>query len=168
MLELQKIFLIVRFFKRISCKKELKATISCFFLCFLCLTPLRLECSRIRKVSSFLKFMQAEEIQKSSSTELYEWSRNVVNVENHNFLKVNCRFLLVIWVKWKQSVCSIILLYSSTSYSLLLPFFVLEIFKFNYGKFFIRHSASFPNLNDLNSRASKGVPSRGCNTTHFF
>ena len=31
-----------------------KATISCFFLCFFCLTPLRLECSRSRKAASFL------------------------------------------------------------------------------------------------------------------
>ena len=35
-------------------------------------------------------------------------------------------------VKWKQSVCSINFLYSSTLYSLFLLFFVLEIFKFKY------------------------------------
>ena len=29
-------------------------------------------------------------------TELHEWSENVVNVENCNFLKVNCGFLFVI------------------------------------------------------------------------
>ena len=52
----------------------------------------------------------------------------MVNVENCNFLKVNCRFLLVIWVK--QSVCSVIILYYSTFYSLFLSFFVLEIFNF--------------------------------------
>ena len=39
-------------------------------------------------------------------------------------------------------VCSITLLYSSTFYSLFLPFFVLEIFKFKYGKVFVKHSAS--------------------------
>ena len=50
--------------------------------------------------------------------------------------------LCVIWVKWKQSVCSITLLCSSTFYSLFLPFFVQEIFKFKYGKFFIKNSAS--------------------------
>ena len=33
-------------------------------------------------------------------------------------------------------------IYSSTFYSLFLPFFVLEIFKFKYNKVFIRHSAS--------------------------
>ena len=32
--------------------------------------------------------------------------------------------------------------YSSTFYSLFLPFFVLEIFKFKYDKVFVRHSAS--------------------------
>ena len=77
-----------------------------------------------------------------TSTELHEWSENVVNVENCNFLKVNCGFLLVIWVKWKQSVRSITLLYSSTFYSLFLPFFVLEIYKFKHDKFFVRNSAA--------------------------
>ena len=51
-------------------------------------------------------------------------------------------FFSVIWVKWKHSVCSITLPYSSTFYSLFLPFFVLEIFKFKYNKFFVRHSVS--------------------------
>ena len=85
---------------------------------------------------------QAKEIQKSASTELQEWSKNVVNVENCNFLKVNYGFLLFIWVKWKQSVCSMISFYSSTFYSLFQPFFVLEILKFKYDKFFIGHAAS--------------------------
>ena len=53
MLELQKIFLLVRFFNRISCNKDLKAKIS-RFTCFFCLTPLRLECFRSRKTTSFL------------------------------------------------------------------------------------------------------------------
>ena len=64
----------------------------------------------------------------------------MVTVENCNFLKVNCRFLLVISVKLKQSVCFITLLYSITFYSLFLPFFVLEIFKFKYDTFFVRNS----------------------------
>ena len=34
------------------------------------------------------------------------------------------------------------LLYTSTFDSLFLPFFVLVIFKFKYGKFFVRHSAT--------------------------
>ena len=143
MLELQKIFLIVRFFIQSSCNKSLKTKISCFFLCYFCLTHPRLECSRIRKTTLFLtSHRQAEEMQKSVSIELHEWSENMVNVENSNFLKVNSKFLLVTWVIWKQSVCSIILPYSCTFYSLFLPFFVLEIFKFKYDRFFVRHSAS--------------------------
>ena len=39
---------------------------------------------------------QAEEIQKSVSMEPGEWSENMVNVENHQFLKENCEFLSVI------------------------------------------------------------------------
>ena len=81
-------------------------------------------------------------MQKSASAELNEWSKNVVNVKNCQFLKGNFKFLSVIWVKWKQSVCSIIRPCSITFYSLFIPFFVLEMFKFNYGKFFVRHSAS--------------------------
>ena len=53
MLELPKIFLIVRFFSWISYNKGLKAKISCFFSCFFCLTPMRQKCSRIRKTTSF-------------------------------------------------------------------------------------------------------------------
>ena len=70
--------------------------------------------------------------------ELREWSENTVNVDNGNFLKINYEFLSVIQVKWTQSVCYIIRLYSSTFYGLFLPFFVLKIFKFKY----VRHSAS--------------------------
>ena len=65
----------------------------------------------------------------------------MVNVENRQFLRENCKFLLVIWIKWKWPVCSITLLYSRTFYSLFLPFFVLEIFRFKYDKVFVRYSA---------------------------
>ena len=37
-----------------------------------------------------------EKLHKSASTELHEWSKNVVNVENRQFLKENCEFLSVI------------------------------------------------------------------------
>ena len=74
--------------------------------------------------------------------ELHEWSENVVDVDNHQFLKKNFKFVAVSWVKWKQSVCSITLFYSSTFYSLFLSFFVLEIFKFKYDKVFFQHFAS--------------------------
>ena len=59
-----------------------------------------------------------------------------------NFCRKMASFVSVIWVNWKQSVSSITLPYSSTFYSLFLPFFVLEIFKFKYDKFFVRHYAS--------------------------
>ena len=60
----------------------------------------------------------------------------MIIVENCNFSKVNCEYFSVIWVTWKQSACCIIPLYSSTFYSLVLPFFVLVIFKFKYDKVF--------------------------------
>ena len=112
-----------------------------FFLVFFLFNPPRACKFKLQKDHFVLDVTKVEEIQKSASTELHEWSEKVVNVENCNFLKVNCRFLLVIWVKWKQSVCSITLLYSSTFYSLFLSFFVLEIFNFKYDTFFVRNSA---------------------------
>ena len=97
MLEVQKIFLLVKFFSQISCNKSLKTKISCFFLCFFCLTPLRLEYSQ--KDHFVPDITQAEEIQKPGSTELHEWSENIVNVESCQFLKGNCKFVSVISVK---------------------------------------------------------------------
>ena len=44
---------------------------------------------KLQKDRFVLDSTKAEEIQKSGSTELHEWSKNVVNVENCNFLKVN-------------------------------------------------------------------------------
>ena len=84
MLELQKIFLLVRFFNRISCNKGLKAKISRFFTCFFCLTPLGLECSRSRKTALFLMMSGRNRL------------KNTVNIENGQFLKENCEFLSVI------------------------------------------------------------------------
>ena len=56
MFELQKIFLLLKFFNQISCNNSLKAKISCFFLCFLFNLPKAGECSRNRKqkTASFL------------------------------------------------------------------------------------------------------------------
>ena len=51
MLELRKIFLILRFFNRISCNKGLKGNFFCFIMCFFCLTPQTIEGSRIRKTT---------------------------------------------------------------------------------------------------------------------
>ena len=140
MLELQKIFLFVRFSNQISCNKGLKAKISCFFLCFSCFTWdwNVLESERLLHSWHHIGWRNTKICIHGAS-----WmNKNVVNVENRYFLKGNCKFFSVIWVKWKQSVCSITLPYSSTFYSLFLPFFVLEIFKFKYDKFFVRHSAS--------------------------
>ena len=123
--------------KWISCNKGLKAKMSCFLSYFFSFTLLRLECSRIKKTALFLTSHVA-------SLELHKWSKNVVNVENYQFLKENCKFLSVkIEVKWKQKISSITLFCSSTQctfYSLFLLFFVLEI-KFKYDKFFVRHSS---------------------------
>ena len=116
-----------------------------FFLVFFLSTPP--EAGMFSNQDNFVPDVtKAEQIQKSASTELHEWSENVVNVENRQFLKGNCEFFSVIWVKWKHSVCSVTLPYSSTFYSLFLPLFVLEIFKFKYVKFSVRHSASMSNI----------------------
>ena len=50
----------------------------------------------LQKDRFVLDVTQSEEIQKSASTELHEWSENVINVENCNFLKINYEFLLVV------------------------------------------------------------------------
>ena len=127
MLKLQEIFLLVRFYNRISCHKGFKVKISFFFMFFFCLTPLKPECSRSRKT-------RAEEIQKSASTGLHEWSENVVSVEHRQFF--------ISYLSEMKTVSMLTLHYSSAFYSLFLPFFVLEIFKFKYDKFFVRNSAS--------------------------
>ena len=94
--ELQKIFLLVRFFNRISCKKGLKAKILCFFLCFFLFNPPETGMFQNQKDRFIPDITQAEEIQKSASIELRKWSENVVNVENCQFLKENCEFFPVI------------------------------------------------------------------------
>ena len=129
MLELQKNFL-AKFLNQISCNKGLKAKISCFFLFFFLFNPLGAWKFKLQKDCFVLDVTQAEEIQKSESTELHKRSKNVVNVENCSFLKINCGYLFVIWVEWKQSVCSVTLLYSSTFYSLFFFFLLLLLFLF--------------------------------------
>ena len=96
MLELHKSFLLVKFFNQISCNKGLKAKLLCFFSCFFLFNPPEAGKFKLQKDHFVLDVTQAEEIQKSTSTELHECTENVVNVENCNFLKVNCRFLSVI------------------------------------------------------------------------
>ena len=136
-----------------------------FFLMFFLFNPPGAGKFKLQKDCFILDVTWAEEIQKSASTELHEWSKNMVNVENYNFLKVNCWFLLVISVKWKQSLCSITLLCSSTFYGLFLPFFVLEIFKFNYDMFFVTNSAAISKFNWFEQLC--GVGQNGPLLTHF-
>ena len=124
-----------------------------FFLMFFLFTPSVAGKFKLQKDHFVFDVTKAEEIQKSASTELHEWSENVENVENCNFLNVNCKFLLVIWVKRKQPVCSITLL--------ILVFFTACSYHF----LFRRYSNSsmtcfsseivlpFPNSIDLNNRA---------------
>ena len=99
MLELEKIFLLVRFFNIISCSKGLKAKISRFYM-FFQFNPLRLERSRsfllLEHSASFLMSSRLKKFKNPASMELQEWSKNVVNVVNHHFLKEKCKFLSVI------------------------------------------------------------------------
>ena len=132
MLEIQKVFLIVKFFNRTFCKKGLKAKISCFFSLLFLFNPRRM---KLEKTLYSWPHIGLRNTKKISSTELHKWSESMVNVENCNFLKVSCNFQSLVWVKWKQSVCSISFLYSTTFYIFFLPFVVLKIFKFKYGNF---------------------------------
>ena len=139
MLVLQKIFLLVRFFIWISCNMGLKAKILCF-LCFFSLTPLRLECSRSRKTASFLMSPRLKKYKN-----LNPWSF-MNGVRKHGKCGKSSIFdgklWVIIYLSEMKIVSSVTLLYSSTFCSLLLPFFVLEIFKFKYDKVFVRHSVS--------------------------
>ena len=101
MLQLQKIFLLVRFFNWISCNKTFKAKILCFFLYLYCLTPLRLECSRIRKTALFLTSYRLKKCKIPALTELHKWNEDVVNFKNLQFLKGGCEFLISYLSKMK-------------------------------------------------------------------
>ena len=97
-------------------------------------------------------------IQKSASTELHEWSENVVNVKNRQILKENCEFLSVIWVINESSQ------YTLELFLILLPF-IACFYHFLFWRYLNSSITSFssyillpfPNSNDLNSRRwSKG------------
>ena len=64
-----------------------------FFLVFFCLTPTEAEMFQNQKDRFIPDVIQSEEIQKSAPT---EFSKNVANVENRQFLKENCEFSSVI------------------------------------------------------------------------
>ena len=130
MLELQKIFLIVKFFNRIFCNKGSKAKISCFFSCFFVFNSHEAGMVQNQK-DGFVPDITGIGWRNTNicihETSRMEWKPG--NCWNSQLFEGKFLFLLVIWVKWKQSVCSIILLWCITFYSLYLPFFVLEIFK---------------------------------------
>ena len=128
-IQLPKSFLIVRFFNWISCNKGLKAKISCFFLCFFCLNLLGLECSRIRKTTSFLPSHRPklQECGKCCKSPIFEG---------------NLQVFISYVSEMKTVICPITLPCFNTFYSLFIPFFVLEIFKFKYGQFFCQNSIS--------------------------
>ena len=72
MLKLQKIFLLVRFFNRISCNEGLNAKISRFFV--FSVNPLGLECSRSRKTALLLTW---HKLKKCKNLHPYGASRMV-------------------------------------------------------------------------------------------
>ena len=63
------------------------------FLLFFLFNPPEAGMFQNQKDPFVFNIAQAEEIQKSASMELHKWSKNVVNVENCNFLKVNCELI---------------------------------------------------------------------------
>ena len=150
-LELQNIFLIVRYFNLISCSKSLKAKILCFFCFFFLFCPLRLEFSRIRKTTSFLTSNKLK-IDKSASTDLHGLRENVVNVENSQFLRRNGSFFSVSWVKWNQSVYSITLPCSRIFTACFYHFLFWRYLNSSMTSFSSDILLPFPNSNDLNSR----------------
>ena len=129
-MELQKIFLLLRFFNQISCNKGLKAKISCFCICFLCLTPPlpRPKCSRIRKTASFLTSHRLRKNKNQHPWSFTNGAKSVVNVERHQFLRKIANFYQL--SEWNENIACFYY------------FFILEIFKFKYDKLFVRHSAS--------------------------
>ena len=53
---------------------------------FFCFNPPKTEMFKKQEDRFLLNVTKAEEIQKSVSTELHEWSKNIRNVENGQFL----------------------------------------------------------------------------------
>ena len=113
----------------------------------ICLIPLRLEYSRIRKTAWFLASRRRHKKYKIC----IHGARQMVHGENHNFLKINCGFLLAIWVKL---VCSIIRLYSSTFTACFYHFLFWIYSNSRTTSFLPDILLQFPNSNDLNSRVS--------------
>ena len=151
MLEVQKIFLIVRCFNRTFCNKGLKTKNSCFFSCFFSLTSWgwnNLESERPLCSWCHIDWRNTKTCIHGAS-----WmERKQVNVENRQFLKERWEFLSVIWIKWKQSVCSITL----PILALFTACFYLFLFWRNLNSSMTSFSSDilfpFPNSNGLNKR----------------
>ena len=108
-----------------------------------CLTSLRLERSRSRKIASFLTS--------------HRLKRYKICINGASWIKrkrgkcwISQIFEGKLWVfiysLSEMKIWSVTPLYSSPYYSFFLPFFVLEIFKIKDDKVFIRHSASISKL----------------------
>ena len=132
----QKIFLLVKFFNWISCNKSLRPKFHVFCRVFFCLPP-----------PWGWNVLEGERLLHSWCH--MGWRDTKICIHGASWMERKCgkcwklpiferklQVFSIIWVKWKQPVSSITLLYSSTFYSLFLPFFILEIFKFKYDKFF--------------------------------
>ena len=138
MLELQKIFLLVRFFNRISCNKSLKIKISRFL--------------HVHSVPWGWNVLGAE--RPLRFWRHVGWRNTKICIHRASRMKRKrgkCwkppifegkLLVFICYLREMKIACSITLLYSSTFYSLFLPFFVLKIFKFKYDKIFVRDSAS--------------------------
>ena len=109
-----------------------------FFMCFFCLTP-RLECSRSIRTTLFLTSLRLK-------SKICICGASQMEQKGDKCWKLPCfegkLRVFISYLSKMRIVCSITLLYSSTFYSLFLPSFVPKIFKFNYHKVFVRHSAS--------------------------
>ena len=115
-----------------------------FFYVFFCLTPVSLECSRNRKIVSFLvshRLINAKVCIHGASR--MEWKRGKcwkLPIFEGKFLRV-----FISYMSGMKIVCSITLHYSSTFYSLFRPFFFWRYLNSSIKRFrqtFVRHSAS--------------------------
>ena len=145
MLELQKIFLLVRFFNLISCNKGWKAKISCFFMCFFCLTPWG--CNVLEAERPLYSWCHIDYIHRASRMEqkcVKCWKLSIFEGKLQVFISYLSEMKIV---------------------SMFYNFFILALFTACFYHFLFRKYLNssmrrfssdillpFPNLNDLNSR----------------
>ena len=99
-----------------------------------------MECTRIRKTMLFLTSHDQRNT-KICIHRALQIKQKPVKCWKLPFFEDKLQ-VFVSYLSEMKIVCSITLPCSSTFYSLFIPYFGLEIFKFKYGKFFTRHSAS--------------------------